>query len=148
METLKYNVITSEKQYDKYCKALEGLIFSDKKMKEQKEEISLLTLLIEKWDTEHRTFRKLDPIELLLSLMDEHQMKAKDLSELLDVNKSYVSEMLNYKKGLSKEVIRKLSDKFKISQEAFNRHYTIKSESNKGHKHERMMNMPKKLELA
>jgi HTH-type transcriptional regulator/antitoxin HigA len=149
METLKYKVISSAKQYYKYCNVLEKLFFAEnKKTKEQKDEIALLTLLIEKWDFEHRTFRKLNPIELIKSLMDDHKMKAKDLAEVLGVNKSYVSEILNYKKGLSKEVIRKLSVKFKIYQEAFNRYYAIKSENNKGHKYERMMNMPKKLEFA
>jgi HTH-type transcriptional regulator/antitoxin HigA len=53
-------------------------------------------------------------------------MKAKDLAELLGVNKSYVSGILNYKKGLSKEAIRKLAERFKISQEAFNRPYKLK----------------------
>lgn len=37
-----------------------------------------------------------------------------------------VSEMLNYKKGLSKETIRILSDRFKLNQEAFNRPYELK----------------------
>ena len=35
--------------------------------------------------------------------------------------------MLNYKKGLSKDTIRILSQKFKMSQEVFNRPYKLKS---------------------
>ena len=61
METLKYKVITSEKLYLKYCKVLEELIFVGNKSKHVKEEIALLTLLIEKWDEEHRTFHQLVP---------------------------------------------------------------------------------------
>jgi len=130
METLKYKVITSERQYDKYCKLLEELVFAEgKKNKAQKDEIDLLTLLIEKWDEQHRSYHHLDPIELLHSLMLDHGMKAKDLVELLDVSKGYVSGILNYKKGLSKDVIRKLSGRFKISQEAFNRPYKLKLSS-------------------
>ena len=86
-----------------------------------KDEIDLLTLLIEKWDAEHDSFGELDPIELLQSLMSEHNMKARDFLELLGVSKGYVSDILNYKKGLSKDVIRKLAERFKVSQEAFNR---------------------------
>jgi len=52
--------------------------------------------------------------------MEEQQLKATDLVELLGVSKGYVSEMLNYKKGMSKEVIRKLAERFKVSHEAFN----------------------------
>ncbi len=127
METLKYKVITSEKQYDKYCQVLEGLVFLSSKTKAIKEEISLLTLLIEKWDEEHSAFDEVDPIRLLHSLMEEHKLKSKDLVGLLGVGKGYISEILNYKKGLSKEVIRKLADHFKLRQEAFNRQYQLKS---------------------
>ena len=69
METLKYKLITSEKQYDKYCQTLEELVFSSYKTKDIKEEISLLTLLIEKWDEEHTIFNDVDPICLLQSFM-------------------------------------------------------------------------------
>jgi len=130
MEVLKYKVIKNKPQYKEYCRKLEELIFSNSKSKEIKEEIALLTLLIEKWDADHNTFNEMNPIELLQSLMKDHDMKAKDLVNLLDVSKGYVSDILNYKKGLSKDVIRKLSEKFKVSHEAFNRPYTLKVDDN------------------
>jgi len=125
MATLKYKVITNKSQYKEYSKVLEQLVFSGAKDRNTKEEISLLTVLIEKWDTEHNNFDALDPVELLRSFMNEHNMKAGNLVELLDISKGYVSDILNYKKGFSKEVIRKLADRFKISQEAFNRPYKL-----------------------
>jgi HTH-type transcriptional regulator/antitoxin HigA len=81
--------------------------------------------LINKWDSDHNTFDEVDPIRLILSLMEGHNMKAKDLVELLEISKGYVSDILNYKKGLSKDVIRKLAQHFKMSQEAFNRPYKL-----------------------
>jgi len=39
--------------------------------------------------------------------------------------KGYVSDILNYKKGLSKESIRMLSERFKLNQQAFNRPYKL-----------------------
>ena len=51
---LKYTIIISEKQYDKYCKTLETLVFSGSKAKAVKDEVSLLTLLIEKYDEEYK----------------------------------------------------------------------------------------------
>lgn len=125
MSTLKYTVIKSKMQYQEYTDILEELVFSGKRDKNTKEEITLLTLLIEKWDEEHNTFNQLNPVELLHSLMQDHNMKAKDLVQLLDVSKGYVSDILNYKKGFSKDVIRKLSERFKIKQEAFNRSYKL-----------------------
>ncbi|WP_438944845.1 hypothetical protein [Sediminibacterium sp.] len=59
--------------------------------------------------------------------MSDHQLKAVDLASLLNVSEGLVSDMLNYKKGLSKDTIRILSQKFKVSQEVFNRPYKLKS---------------------
>ena len=148
METLKYKVITSLRQYNQYCKILEDLVFSDHKTKAAKEEIALLTVLIEKWDKEHNAFEEKDPIHLLHSLMEDHRLKARDLVELLGVSKGYVSDILHYKKGLSKEIIRKLADRFKLSQEAFNRSYKLVSPLNAHLKDASVMNTPKKLPRA
>ena len=127
MEALKYKVISSNTQYKEYSKILENLILSDLKKKNLNDEIALLTLLIEKWDNDHNSYNDLDPVQLLQSFMESHQLKAKDLVDMLGVSKSYVSEILNYRKGFSKVVIRKLACYFKVSQEAFNRPYYLKT---------------------
>jgi HTH-type transcriptional regulator/antitoxin HigA len=129
METLKYTVIKDVEQYKAYCDILERLILNDHKTRE--DEIELLTLLIEKWDNEHNTFNDSDPIELLKALMEEHNLKAKDLVGILNLSKGTVSKILNYHKGLSKDTIRKLSYYFKLSQEAFNRPYKLINEVNR-----------------
>lgn len=145
MEALKYKVITSDKQYDKYCKTLEELVFSSPKTKGTKDEIALLTLLIEKYDEEHNSFKMADPIELLRSLMKEHKIKAVDLAKLLEVSDGLISDILNYKKGLSKDTIRILSEKFKLKQEAFNRPYELRVPRTTKFKDARIMNSRKKL---
>ena len=115
MEILKYRIIKSKAQYNAYCKALEALVHISAKSRAANDEIDLLTLLIEKWDDEHNTLMETDPIQLLITLMKEHKLKAKDLVETLAMSKGYISDILHYKKGLSKEVIRTLSDYFKVS---------------------------------
>jgi HTH-type transcriptional regulator / antitoxin HigA len=125
MVALKYKVIKSKSQYKEYFKMLEDLVTADLKSKEMKDEIELLTLLIEKWDEENNSFDDVDPITLLHSLMEEQGLKAKDLVEILGVSKGLVSDILNYRKGLSKDIIRSLSEYFKVSQEAFNRPYEL-----------------------
>lgn len=94
------------------------------------DEIEMLTLLIEKWDAEHSTFDGVAPIELLHSLMQDHNLKAKDLVGILGISKGLVWDILNCKKGLSKDIIRTLSGYFKVSQEAFNRPYKLKNPAN------------------
>jgi len=148
MKTLKYTVIKTSPQYDMYCRTLEDLLGANDNSKDAGDEIELLTLLIETWDTEHSTLDEVDPIELLHSLMHGRNMKAKDLVEILGVSKGLVSDILNYKKGLSKEIIRILSSYFKVSQEAFNRPYKLKNPLNSHLRNASVMNTPKEIELA
>ena len=129
MESLKYTIIKTEKQYDKYCIILEELVIRDNDA--LTDEIDLLTLLIEKWDTEHYKFEDLDPVELIKALMETNSLKPKDLVGILELSKGTVSKILNYHKGLSKGTIRKLSQHFKLSHEAFNRPYRLVAHENR-----------------
>lgn len=102
------------------------MLESNENSKDSSDEVELLTLLIEKWDIEHTRPFELNPVEILNSLMHDHNLKAKDMVTILGVSKGLVSDILNYKKGLSKEIIRILAGYFRVSQEAFNRPYTLK----------------------
>jgi len=142
-KTLKYKIIKTESQYNKYCNILEELVFKDRKKDE--DEIELLTLLIEKWDEEHYEFPEIDPIQLLKALMDDHNLKVKDLGPILKLTKGTISKILNYQTGLSKETIRKLSQRFKLNQEAFNRPYKLKNPINRKYKNAALMNTQKRI---
>lgn len=144
MKTLKYTIIKNKTQYNTYCEMLEDFILLDKE--ETRDEIELLTLLIEKWDEENNSFTDLNPIELLKALMEEHLLKAQDLVEILNLSKGTISKILNYHKGLSKETIRTLSDYFKVSQEAFNRPYALSHEVNRHFRNAKLMNTRKIIE--
>ena len=121
-------VIKSREQYDEYCKILEDLLNKDEGQYE--EEIELLTLLIENWDGENNSHSEIeDPVEILKALMEENGLKAKDLTEILGLSKETISKILNYHKGMSEETIRKLSQHFKLSQDIFNRPYTLVPET-------------------
>jgi HTH-type transcriptional regulator/antitoxin HigA len=126
---LKYTIIKDRNQYDKYCDQLESLLMQENDALLQ-DEIDLITLLIEKYDEEQNPIKETDPITLLRSFMKDHNLKPQDMTQILGIGKGYVSDILNYKKGLSKEVIRKLADYFKVRQEAFNRPYKLKSSAN------------------
>jgi HTH-type transcriptional regulator/antitoxin HigA len=143
MESIKYTIIKSRAQYDEYCRVLEDLIIQDSDS--NIDEIELLSLLIEKWDADNNTFEEQDPIELLKKLMEENNLKAKDLVEILELSKGTVSKILNYQKGLSKETIRKLSYHFSLAQEAFNRPYRLKNEINRHFPNASLMNTRKNM---
>lgn len=145
--TIKYTVIRNKSQYEQYCNQLEKLA-TDENNKNLQDEIDLLTLLIEKYDEEHNTFKETDPITLLRSFMRDHHLKPQDMTGILGIGKSYVSDILNYKKGLSKDVIRKLADYFKVRQEAFNRPYKLVSPVNAHLRNASVMNTTKELRYA
>jgi HTH-type transcriptional regulator / antitoxin HigA len=145
METLKYKIIKSKKQYFQYCDLLESLCNTVKKTKSLQDEIDMLTLLIEKYDNENLISKIPDPIRLLKTLMEEHQLKAVNLAEILNISKGLVSDILNYKKGLSKEIIRKLAEHFKLRQEAFNRPYKLITPINAHLRNASVMNTEKNL---
>ena len=82
---------------------------------------------------------------MLKALMEEHNLRAKDMAGILDVSKGLVSDILNYKKGLSKEIIRTLAAHFRVSQEAFNRPYRLISSLNSHLRNASVMNTHKEL---
>ena len=95
--------------------------------KKDLDDIELLTLLIEKWDTDNLPKIDSDPVEFIKALMQENKLNATDLSKILEVNKSTVSRILNYQKGLSKKSIRILASHFCISHEVLNQPYELKN---------------------
>ncbi len=126
---IKYRVIDSDTQYESYCDVLEKLVFNTKLTPAIQDEINLLTLLIETYDKQKSHFRNLDPVQLLKSLMAEHRLKAVDLARKLQVSEGLISDILKYKKGMSKKTIRAIAELFKMQQEAFNRNYALVSTS-------------------
>lgn len=115
VSTLKYTVIKNEVQYDLYCSILEKLLQQKKKLKQIQEEIELLTLLIEKFDEERHLFHQSSVPEILHSLLAEHQLKSKELAQILGVSEGLVSDMRSGKKPISKKNIQILSKHFKIN---------------------------------
>lgn len=123
---LAYTLIKSEKQYYRYCDELEELLMIKKKTKDQNDLIDLLDLLIEKYDDDHDTSRELDPVEYIVAIMKDHKLKPVDLARLLGISKSLMSDVLNYRRAISKVMVRKLAERFAMQQEAFNRPYWLK----------------------
>ena len=123
MEPIPFKVIKSLKQYKDYCNALEELVMARKKTRNHQDAIDLLTLLIEKWDEDHNSFAEVNPVEALEFLMKENGLKSVDLANELGVSKGLISDILNYRRGFSKELTRKLANRFKVAQELFNRPY-------------------------
>jgi HTH-type transcriptional regulator / antitoxin HigA len=127
MTSLPYKVIKSEKQYHAYCRIVYDLVFKKKKnTREERDIVDLLEVLIEHYDREHNTFEDPDPVRMIKSFMVDHKIKSVELARTLKISKSLMSDILNYRRGISKAIVRKLAERFKTSQEMFNRPYHLK----------------------
>ena len=92
---MKYKVIKSKEQYDQYCDILEQLLITVS----HKDEIDLLTLLIECWDHDHNSFDNVDNVTILRFLMQEHGLREVDLGDIVGVGRGLVLEVLNKKRA-------------------------------------------------
>lgn len=103
---MKFKVIKTEKEY---LLALEKLdsIFDAKKNTEEGDELEILSILIEQYEKENYQIPNPDPIEAIKFRMEQMGLKQKDLAESIGFA-SRVSEVLNKKRKLTLEMIRKL----------------------------------------
>jgi HTH-type transcriptional regulator / antitoxin HigA len=139
--TVQYKIIKSESQYEVYCNKLHEVVINP--MTRNSDEVELLTLLVEKWDSENIIIPVANPIETINALMKEHKLNATDLGKILNLSKGTISKMLNYNKGLTKETIRILATHFKLSQEIFNQPYKLENDINRTFKNAAVMNTKK-----
>lgn len=88
------------------------------------DEADLLALLIDEYENKHYPIEAPDPIEAIRIRMEEMQLKQKDLANELG-GKNRVSEILNRKRKLTVDMIRKLADKLKLSASLLIQDYTL-----------------------
>lgn len=86
------------------------------------DEAEVLSILIEKYEDEHFPLGMPDPIEAIKFRMEQMNMKQKELAEVVGFT-SRVSEVLNRKRKLTLNMIRKLSNTLKIPTEVLVQEY-------------------------
>ncbi len=118
---MKITPIRTEKDYQKALKRLE-LVFDAKKDTEKGDELEILSILIEKYENEKFPIEMPDPIEAIKFRMEQMGMKQKDLVKLIGF-KSRVSEIMNRKRKLTLDMIRKLNTTLHIPTEVLIQDY-------------------------
>jgi HTH-type transcriptional regulator/antitoxin HigA len=113
--------IRNEKDYQKALERLEE-IFDSKKGTEQGDELEILSILIDRFENENFPIGMPDPIEAIKFRMEQMGMKQKDLAEIVGF-KSRVSEILNKKRKLTLDMIRKLNTTLHIPTEVLIQDY-------------------------
>jgi HTH-type transcriptional regulator/antitoxin HigA len=118
---MKIAPIRNEKDYQNALKRLE-LIFDAKKGSEKGDELEILSILIDRYENENFPIGMPDPIEAIKFRMEQMGMKQKDLAEVVGF-KSRVSEILNKKRKLTLDMIRKLNTTLHIPTEVLVQDY-------------------------
>ncbi|GGX26002.1 helix-turn-helix domain-containing protein [Aquimarina muelleri] len=113
--------IRNEKDYQNALERLEE-IFDSKKGTEQGDELEILSILIDRFENENFPIGMPDPIEAIKFRMEQMGMKQKDLAEVVGF-KSRVSEILNKKRKLTLNMIRKLNTTLHIPTEVLIQDY-------------------------
>jgi len=121
---MNWTILNTEKEYEKALERLE-IIFDSKKGDATFKEAELLVLLIEKYETETEPeFPEPDPIEVIKFRMEQNNLRNKDLAEILG-SKSKASEVLNKKRRLTLNMIRKINKVLGISAELLIHDYDL-----------------------
>lgn len=105
--------IKSEKDYRETLERLEE-IFDAVKGTPESDELDILGLMIDDYENTYYPIEAPDPIEAIKIRMEEMHLKQLDLIAEIG-GKSRVSEILNRKRRLTVDMIRKLSIKLNLS---------------------------------
>ena len=118
---MEWKVIKTEKEYQRALKRLE-IIFDAKKNSREGEELDLIALLLDEYEKKKYPVDFPDPIEAIRFRMEQLGFRQKDLAEATGL-KSRISEILNKKRKLTLEMIRKIHEVLGIPTEVLVRKY-------------------------
>ncbi|NOY51074.1 MAG: transcriptional regulator [Chlorobi bacterium] len=110
---MNIKLIKTESDYQAALKRLE-IIFDAEIGTQESDEADILGLIIDDYERKHCPIEAPDPIEAIKIRMEEMQLKQVDLVYEIG-GKSRVSEILNRKRKLTVEMIRKLTDRLGLS---------------------------------
>jgi HTH-type transcriptional regulator/antitoxin HigA len=114
----KPEVITEEGQNQQYIEKLERLTGRESVTSAEEKLIALLTVLVEEYEANHHSVPEATPLAVIRHLMEANHLRQKDLVDVFGTE-SIVSDVLNGKRDLSKEHIRRLSVRFHVSPAVF-----------------------------
>lgn len=119
LERYPPKVIRTERENEKYLAILYEMDSVGRKLTRAEQELAdLLTLLVENFEEEHYALPKTTPAGMINFLMDQHDLRQKDLLDVFGTA-SVASEVLSGKRELNKGHIERLAKRFGVSPEFF-----------------------------
>ena len=120
---MKIKLIKTENDYRSALKRLE-VTFDAEIGTPESDEADVLGLLIDEYERKHYPIEAPDPIEAIKIRMEEMRLKQVDLINEIG-GKSRVSEILNRKRKLTVDMIRKLTSRLNLSPELLIKDYQL-----------------------
>jgi HTH-type transcriptional regulator/antitoxin HigA len=120
---MKIKPIRNEADYEAALERIHA-IFGAEPGTDEGDELDILTLLVEHYEELHYPIEPPDPIEFLEYLMELRGAKQAELAKLLG-SRSRASEILNRKRPLTLEQIRKISAAWQVPVEPLIREYEL-----------------------
>lgn len=111
-------VIHSDEELDACTAALFRLTAEPVTTPDEDEAIALLTLLIDRYETERFPVQPSEPAEVLRLLMESHRLRQKDLVAEFGAE-STVSAVLSRRRQMTRDQIARLSRRFSVSPAVF-----------------------------
>ena len=109
---MKIKPMKTEQDYEQALERLEE-IFDSKAGTKDGDELEILGMLIESYENDHFSIDLPDPIEAIKFRMEQLDYSQNDLAKIIG-QKGRASEILNRKRKLSLEMIRKLHESLQI----------------------------------
>jgi HTH-type transcriptional regulator/antitoxin HigA len=114
----KPEVVESEEQNQLYIQRLEQLTSKPAVSLAEEKLIALLTVLVEEYESKRHPVPAAGPLDIVRHLMEVHELRQKDLVDIFGAE-STVSDVLNGKRDITKEQVRRLSNRFHVSPAVF-----------------------------
>ena len=115
--------IKTEADYDSTMERVDA-IFDAEPGTDEGDELDILVLLVEDYEKIHYPIEKPDPIEFIKYLMELRGVGQNDLALLLK-SRSRASEILNRRRALTLDQIRKISDAWDVPVDSLARVYEL-----------------------
>jgi HTH-type transcriptional regulator/antitoxin HigA len=114
MEKLDIRPIKTATDHARAMKQIDALMFKGELSEEEVRHLEVLSILVEKYESEHFPVELPTPVEAIEFRIDQLEINRSQLATIIELPKSRVSEVLNGKRAPSLDMMRALHEKLGI----------------------------------
>lgn len=117
---VKPEVAHADEQYRQMLDRLSALLIKDKLSEAEEKLADLLTVLVHEYEAKRFTsIPKASGVDVLLHLIEQHDLKQKDLVPAVFESEGVASDVINGKRDLTLKHMKRLSERFHLPLTAF-----------------------------